>query len=344
MANGIFGYTCLGISVSMGCPLSCAHCITESGPDVNREMSVDEALKYIHDAKGAVNHISFTGGEAFLKLRRLESLIRAAKKQKYIVSVMTSGYWAGSLPRTRKIIAGLKRGGLDMIGVSLDRFHLKYINESNCVNIAEAASELGLPVAVRVIIEPDDDYGKYVENILKHTQARVHVNYMVCLGRAASLSESAFKFSNGPPKETCETVTAAEVVPGGNVYACCGPGDYMLNFNPLFLGNAKVENLSDILEKGLRNSFMKVINTCGPNGLLEDLRENGFGDLIKIRESYTDACQLCLDICNNEKAVELLKKIYQNQGIIRRQNATQFLKMATEFRGAQRMRSQAVGE
>ncbi len=343
MANGIFRYTCLGISLSMACPLFCAHCITESGPNVKNEMSLTEALKYIRDAGSAVNHISFTGGESFLNLRRLKGLVREAKKQKYIVSVMTSGYWASSRLRTRKVLAGLKEDGLDMIGISLDLFHLKFIDEGNCVNVAEAGAELGLPVAVRVIIKPDDDYGKYVEKLVEHTRAKVHVNFLVCLGRASVLNKNAFKSSSGPPRETCETVTAVEVVPGGNVYACCGPGEYMTNFNPLFLGNAQSENLSDILEKGSQNSFMKVINTRGPNGLLEDLRENDLGDLVKIRGRYTDACQLCLDICNDQNAVDSLKRIYQNQGVIRRQNALQFLKMATELRGSQQLRPQSVG-
>ena len=344
MASGIFGYTCLGISISLACPLSCAHCITGSGPRVQNEMSVAEALKYIRDAAGAVNHISFTGGESFLNLRKLEILIREAKKQDFIVSVMTSGFWARTPARTLKILTLLKENGLDMIGVSLDRFHLEYLNEYNSINIAEAGEELGLQVAIRVIIQAEDNYGKQVERLLKHTQAKVHVNYLVCLGRATNLPESDFKFSKKPPREICETVTAVEIVPGGNVYACCGPGQYMIDSNPLFLGNAQTDNLYDILERGLKNSFMKVINTRGPYGLLEDIREYGYGDVIKIRSIYKDACQLCLDICNSPGAVKTLKKIYQNEEIKRKQNATQFLKMTGELTNTLKISAQIISE
>ena len=342
MNKGIFGYSCLGISISMACPLHCAHCITESGPDISKEMPTHEAVQYLRDAKGAIDHVSITGGEPFLDVRRLEVVVREAKALGYVVSVMTSGFWAGDSEETFKILRRVKAHGLNMIGVSLDRFHLEYIDEQRCVHIAEAADRLGLPVAVRVIVSPNDNYGDHVKSLLTHTQAKVHVNFLVRLGRAADFQEHFFKASRHPPRETCETVTAVDVVPGGEVYACCGPGQYMDRGNPLYLGNAQRETLHTILERGLQNPFMKVINTRGPRGLLMDLKENGHGTMVPIRESYPDACQLCLDICNNPLAVQTLRNIYADTGVHRQQNAAQFLKMAGEFMEGQEFKRDAI--
>jgi len=298
-------------------------------------MPLDEALKYLRDARGAIDHVSVTGGEPFLNRARLEMIVAEAKALGYIVSIMTSAFWARDADDTRRTLRRLRTLGLDMIGVSLDRFHLAFVDEQRAINVAEAADELDLHVAVRVISASNDDYGDHVKAILEHTRAEVRVNYLVKLGRASTLPDVMFKSVKHVPRERCETVTAADVVPGGDVYACCGPGLYMSESNPLIIGNAQRENLFDILERGLCNPFMKVINTRGPNGLLEDLEAHGCGDLVKIRDTYTDACQLCMDICNNPEAVEVLQSIYARKEVRREQNAAQFLKMVADYKSAQ---------
>lgn len=327
MTGELFSYNALGLSVTMRCPLECDHCITMSGPKVEDEMTIEEGLQYLRDAAGLIDHVSFTGGEPLLKRERLEALMIEADRLGYIISVMTSGYWGAKKSEARKILKRLKTLGLKFLGVSLDRFHLAYISEDCCVNIAEVCDELDIPIAVRTIVDNGDDYGKHVEEILKHTKATVNVNWMVSLGRAQKLSTAAFKVSNRPPRETCETVTAVDIVPGGEVYACCGPGLYMKKTNPLVLGNAQKENLGDILRRGLHNPFMKVINTRGPSAMIEDLQKIGKGDLVPIRKKYRDACQSCMDVCNRPKAVEALKEHYEEERINRDVVALQFLKM-----------------
>lgn len=338
MAEGIFGYNCLGLSITLTCPLFCADCITESGPNVHVEMCADEAIQYIHDSQGVIKHVSITGGEPMLNQSRIQAVIHEAKSLGLIVTVMTNGYWATDIKKTFDQLSQLKRLGLDMIGVSLDRFHLDFIEEQCCINIAKVGNQLNLPVAVRVIIRPGDDFGYYVKTLLADTSASVSVNYLVQLGRAKDLPNSAFKSCANPPRERCETVTAVDVLPGGNVYACCGPGLYMDQSNPLYLGNARNENLKRILVRGLSNPFMKVINTRGPNGLLEDLQKNGFSHLISLRSTYTDACQLCLDICNNRLAVQALQSVYAPKDAQRNLSAIQFLKMVRENKVAQQAR------
>ena len=339
MNAGIFGYTCLGISVTLRCPLECAHCITNSSPRVTEEMSTEEALGYVRAAAGVVDHISITGGEPLLDRARLRAVIAEGKRLGYIVSVMTSGYWGRTPEGAHATLAELQALGLDMLGISLDEFHLAYVEEDRCRHICEAADVLGVPVAVRCIRRRGSDYGDHVRALLAHTKAEVNVNDLVKLGRAEDLDDKDFQRCAHAPRDRCETVTAADVVPGGIVYACCGPGLYMREHNPLVLGNALEEPLSDILERGLSNPFMKVINTRGPVGLLEDLQAAGRGDLVRQRSRYTDACQLCLDICNSPPAVEALEELYSDPDTRRTQNALQFLKMVGEQQELDRVRA-----
>jgi hypothetical protein len=334
MAEGLFSYNALGLSITMRCPLRCDHCITRSGPEVDDEMTVEEGLKYLRDAAGFIDHVSFTGGEPLLKRRRLEILVQEAHDLGYIVSVMTSGYWGAKKAEARKILTRLRDRGLQFLGVSLDRFHLAYVSEDCCVHIAEVCDELEIPLAVRTIVDNGDDYGAHVAEILSHTRATVNVNWMVSLGRAQKLSTASFRVSDRPPRETCETVTAVDVVPGGEVYACCGPGLYMKRHNPLVLGNAQEENLGRILRRGLDNPFMKVINCRGPSALLDDLKAIGREDLVPVRRKYRDACQACLDVCNRPAAVEALAGHYAGEDIRRAQTALQFLKMYADKKQA----------
>ncbi|MBI2305989.1 MAG: radical SAM protein [Rhodocyclales bacterium] len=336
--NAIFSFTCLGISVTMQCPLRCRHCITRSGPEITRQMSEDEALHYIRSARHAVDHIGFTGGEPLLDQARLLRLIEAAKAERYVVSVMTSGHWGARPDHAKEIIGRMKAAGLDMLGVSLDRYHLDFIDVSRCCNIAEAADEHGIPLAVRVIAEPGDDFAEQVKALLAHTKASVHSHFPVRLGRAETLAAAAFRHSMTPPADSCETVTALDIEPGGKVYACCGPGPYMHGGNPLALGNALEEDLFAIIQKALANPFMKVINTRGPKGLLDDLHAHGHARIVPLRAYYTDTCQLCLDICNNPQAVAVLREIYADPETQRTQNAMQFAKMVGEFLEIRRFR------
>jgi len=297
-------------------------------------MTTEEALKYLRDGAGAIGHVSFTGGEPFLRFERLRTVVAEASNLGYIVSVMTSAYWAADDSTTITKLRELQTRGLQFVGVSLDRFHLEFVSERNCIRVAEACDTVGLNLAVRTIVERDDDYGEHVRKILSHTRAEVNVNYMVKLGRAKQFTQIAFNTSPRPPRERCETVTAADVVPGGDVFACCGPGLYMKRTNPLLLGNAQRESLYSILERGLQNPFMKVINTRGPIGLLEDLTANGLGGLVVIRPVYEDACQLCLDICNNPEAVGALETLYSVESVRREHSALQFMKMFADSRHA----------
>ena len=339
MPKGIFGYNALGVSLTMACPLKCAHCITESHPRAEGEMTTEEALKYVRDGAGAIDHVSFTGGEPFLRFDRLRTVVAEASNLGYIVSVMTSAYWAADDSTTIGKLSELKSRGVQFVGVSLDRYHLEFVSERNCVRVAEACDVLGLKLAVRTIVAKDDDYGEHVRGLLAHTGADVNVNYMVKLGRATQFTQVAFNATPRPPREKCETVTAADVVPGGDVFACCGPGLYMKRTNPLLLGNAQRESLYDILERGLQNPFMKVINTRGPLGLLTDLQANGYGNVVPVRPVYEDACQLCLDICNNPAAVSALQGLYSSELVQREQSALQFMKMFTDYRNALSARS-----
>lgn len=178
----------------------------------------------------------------------------------------------------------------------------------------------------------DDDYGAFVADLLEPTSAEVQVCRVTRLGRAETLPVNAFHSYGRIPLGACETVADLDIIPGGNIYACCGPGLFMNEHNPLLLGNARHEDLAEVLDRARSNPFMKVINTRGPAGLLEDLDEAGGGHLVPRRATYTDICQLCLDVCNNRQAVEVLATRYGATAEGQSLNADQFYKLVKDHK------------
>jgi len=312
-AAGAFRFNTIGFSVTNRCPLRCAHCITMSGPLVGgQEMSLDDGLKFLAELDGVVGHVSFTGGEPLLRADDLEQWLRAARGHGYLASVMTSGFWARDLGTARRRFERLVDAGMERLGVSLDRYHLEFVDTSAARHLAELGDEFEIPVRIRVVATESDDFPAQVHRELAHTNAQVERNKPIRIGRAHGLP--AETFTPGPvPLERCESITAANVVSDGTVYACCGPGHGMNAENPLVLGNAHEEPLGAIMLRAQSNSFVRVINARGPSGLIEDLEASTSAVPFKPKASYTDICELCMDVCNNREVVEELRQVHADE-------------------------------
>jgi hypothetical protein len=95
--------------------------------------------------------------------------------------------------------------------------------------------------------------------------------------------------------------------------------------------------------EALHDSVEAVINMRGPYGLLDDVLAGGHGELAKVRDRYTAACRLCLDVCNSESAVAALGDLYADPDTRRAQTALQFVKFVSERQDVRRARAGAAG-
>ena len=315
---------CVGISYTLQCPLACDHCVTFSSPQTKERMTLEEAMGYIDELEGLVEHICFTGGEVFLHLPELIKLVDKATRQGHLVSAMTSAYWATSDGITKKKIQSLMDVGLVELGISLDRYHLDFIPEERALRAARMADSLGLEAAIRVVVGKDDDYDDYIKSLFVNSSVRVESCPVVNLGRASSKITRNEFFSLGLKQmHRCETVRSADVLPNGKVTACCGPGMYMTDQNPLVLGNAKQEPLSEIIQRSWNNNIMKLINVSGPAGLQQQLDAENLTTTLP--QNYTDICALCLAITNNPDSTTALEKKLNSETTITRLDAAVLL-------------------
>ncbi|MGD9657149.1 MAG: radical SAM/SPASM domain-containing protein [Methylocystis sp.] len=290
------------------CPLACAHCITESSPQVKERMRFQHARTYVQSIARFGSMLCFTGGEPFLYHREISELIAEAKSLGMETSVVTGAGWVRGEGRARSRIAAMVEAGLNDLCISWDQYHEAFSNRERAVMLARIAVDAGLNVKVRSVISAtrscEADHQAFAG-----LPVELQTNQLVQLGRAASLPESHFMLSDEPPKGVCSVVFSPVIEPDGSVYACCGPAHYGRKPSPLFLGNASAEPLADILERGLNDPILEIIYNLGPYGLYHLLMDHPVGrERLETRPTYTGICELCLDITGNPELVKVLRE------------------------------------
>lgn len=302
-------YKVIGLMYTRACPLACAHCLTESSPQVKERMRFQRARTYVHAIARFGPGLCFTGGEPFLYHREIAALIGEAKSLGLRSSIVTGAGWVRGEDRARSRIAAMVEAGLNDLCISWDQYHEAFSNRERAVMLARIATEAGLNVKVRSV-DSATRSSEEDHKIFAGLPVEFQTNQIVLLGRAASLPASHFVFSDAPPKGVCGVVYSPIVEPDGLVYACCGPSHYGRKPSPLLLGDTSKEPLEDILERGLNDPILEIIYNLGPYGLYHLLMDHPVGrERFKKRSSYTGMCELCLDITGDPELVKILREM-----------------------------------
>jgi len=306
--GGMSQYNVLGLMYTRTCPLACAHCISDSSPEVRERLQFREAMAYIEAIARFSTKICFTGGEPLVYYRDVTRLIRHAKSLNLSISLVTGGGWVHTEVQTRSRVSSLVDAGLDGLWISWDNYHGAFLPSERAVMLARIATEAGLKVTVRTVTSADQSSNRS-EPLFAGLPVAFEEQRVIKLGRATSLPFSQFASFGEAPKGTCSSVYSSVIESDGNVYACCGPAHFCKKPSPLFLGNARREPLDDILARGLEDPILLIIQHLGPYGLFQILKANP-ADFEKFtpRSTYTGFCQLCLDITNDAELVATLRK------------------------------------
>ena len=301
-------YGIVGLMYTRTCPLACKHCITLSSPEIKERMRFDQAAAYIETIPAFSRQLCFTGGEPLLYYRDIVKLIRIAKASGLKVSLVTGAGWVRTEAQVRSRVETIATAGLSTLCISWDEYHEAYSSSDRPVLLARLAIEAGLDVTVRTVnpadAQPTDYHRQFAGLPIKLQQQGV-----IKLGRAASLPRSHFEFTSQLPGGACNVVYSPVIEPDGRVFACCGPSHFARDSSPLLLGNAKVEPLADILERGLKDPILEIIYNVGPIGLYQLIKDHPAGrENFKPRSAYTHFCELCLDITNNAKLITAIRE------------------------------------
>jgi molybdenum cofactor biosynthesis enzyme MoaA len=138
-------------------------------------MTVEETQLYLSEASGVSRLESFLvfGGEPMLYP---EIAIAACRKANELgipkIDMLTNGVWGRNKAQAEKLARKLKDAGLNILGISVDAFHLRFIPLDLPRNAAEASVKAGIErvtwnVAVVQSLDAQNKYDRTTRRILK---------------------------------------------------------------------------------------------------------------------------------------------------------------------------------
>jgi hypothetical protein len=251
------------------------------------------------------------GGEPFLALTLLRSVIEVAARYRIDTYVLTSAHWATGAARAARILAGLP--GLTHLAVSADRYHLPFVPLSHVRHALLAAIECGVRPGLTIrLVDPDDPFLPELRAALgEDLMARVGVElgWVTPVGRGRDLPLPPHR-QRPPTRElpagACDLVHHPIVGSDGRVLACCNEGVARRNA-PLQLGDLRAEPFTRMTERAEDDLLLHAIRLWGPKRLAEMVQARGLGDRLKGVYPRGDICALCDDLTGQPELVRVLR-------------------------------------
>lgn len=119
------------------CNAECAHCVVESGPRRRGRLPRAAACAAIEEAAAdpAFRMVVFSGGETFIYLAEILELCSRAHGAGLQTRLISNGYWGRTPMHAAGLLARASEGGCDELAISLDMFHLPYVQPERVKNV-----------------------------------------------------------------------------------------------------------------------------------------------------------------------------------------------------------------
>jgi len=297
--------TSLGLHITDSCNARCSHCAFGCGPEIKGSMELEEAKRYVADAKALdAEIVCVTGGEPMLYPDLVEKIISECGRLSFSeIWLFTNGFWARDVSKARATVERLKGLGLTKIFTSIDVFHQSYVPVESVKNAIEASLECSLEVSVdaRFIGEPDEEnefnsatrsYLESLGNLL--SKVEVVKAQPMFVGRAA---ESITKHVKMKPLSKILNDRCLGAWAGGTLESPFGVDVDELGFVTvcpgLSIGNAHGVSLKKIVEGYDFREFAVIaaLHDDGVEGLTKLASKNGFVP----KKAYVNGCHLCYE-------------------------------------------------
>ena len=329
----------IGFTTTNDCTARCAHCLMCCEPGAKQYLNAKQMISAIEQARKMADvHVAvFTGGEPMLLGKELLKAIKYCYDHKIIARVVTNAFWADTPEHAEKVIHVLRTSGLLELNISIDDYHAEYIPEQNIVNVWNAvqgkkfssvifanctgANSRITPEYIQKligqelkVIDTDDRYfnPEYAANLPKidGTEYAIVTNGLQRTGRAEEEILGDENFVSPLTQEQLHVMRCGNIIQdatigyNNHVVACCGintEGNSVLD-----LGDLSKEPLADILNRAADSVIINAIAQAGPYALrgyvlLQD-------DTVPFKEKYTSICEVCKDVTENPRAMEIIRK------------------------------------
>ena len=293
-------------SLTLACPLKCAHCIVDAGPErTATTMPLAIAERYAAQMPAIARHgicgVSFTGGEPFVARPQLECMSEAADAAGLEVSVVTAAHWARTADRARAVVERFR--GIRYWDISFDAHHLPWVGIDHVRHAAEAIRGAGRKVNIRVTysdpMTPED------RQVMEALHAIGEEDYLTQgmrpVGRGQDIHQPV-QHGWSPWIKPC--VTQGMVVRyDGTVAPCC------LNLvesrdHPFMFGDPRVDDLVAVHGRFITDPLLQLIRALGFGPIREWIRDEGLEQFLP-DPLPEEVCELCTAIMHNPKLAQL---------------------------------------
>lgn len=277
------------------CSIRCRHCVYGLGTPTRRgaDMVASELLDWMDQALAmGIGEFCFTGGEPFLAYQTLRQAVVRAAERGATAGVITNAFWATSEEVAIQRLEPLR--GLQEISISADRFHQEHIPLDRVRHTIKAARALGIPPRVKIAYTDDREV-----TALRDALADILLADEIDADAVRNVGHMAQEVQSAPPlpadalENGCQaTVRAPTVLPNGEVCGCCGPIVALRHDHPMWLGNLRQQDLSEIVRNAEMNVVYQLIRLRGPYALYELVA----ADVAVTELDMSSPCALCYSL------------------------------------------------
>jgi pyruvate-formate lyase-activating enzyme len=272
----------VSLGLTRRCPLSCAHCATESTLN-SQEIPASMLLDFVSSFGGEdrPEFVLMSGGEPLLR-PGLVCELAATARTVGARSLLLSGVF---FARTRRIPKPIKDAikQLDHFSVSLDVFHEQEVPRANVFDVLDWVLSEGIDVSIHMVGRDADD--PYLENATEEVRRTfdgrvpIFVNGLSWFGRARQwLHPAVASVPKSPAASPCPSAAWPVVGFDGTVVAC-GNDDVINGPTPdhLLLGHVGRDSWSVIRARCLASAMVRAIRLYGPENLAARFSDTGGG-------------------------------------------------------------------
>lgn len=307
----------VGLVYNEPCPLKCDFCCHTPEVVGPGRFTVLNAVPILvkYGALPEVKRFAFTGGDPFVYIRDILEIVSSARlagvSQPF--HIVTSGFWASDEAKAKSWLKQLHALGMDMLYVSFDDEHSKWVNPQSVYFIESLCDELGITLSVYGVFWTP---GRRVRDLLPdlrtpHTQESL----VAPIGRALQQAHrivrdtpEATKYSCGKPNDYDITI-----YPNGDTYPCCSGG-----FNKkaqLILGNSHTEEAVTILERCFSSFYVRVAKEIGFNKLKERLKAKGADACLPEFFEVATVCEMCVAGRQNRAMKDAIQNVVEEMEV-----------------------------
>jgi organic radical activating enzyme len=318
------------------CTAACAHCCMGSSPQRKAKLNFENIKTWIDQIaeKTTIRTIIFAGGEPLLLGEDIFAAIEYVRERCLKSRLVTNAYWAISDDRASAVCKRLLDAGLDELNISIDDFHIPYVDPQKVRNAFLAARQMDFQSVIVVHCtgpttkfnaqELDQLLGERIPRLFDDECERIYRDtpgqrpfvaisntVLQAVGRGGqSLSAGDIYLDDRWEKRSRQiggcpwAVQSPAITPGGHLVSCCGfevAGNEILD-----IGDLSTHSVPDLLDKADQDLPLNWIALEGPYAIMDFLRT--LQPELPFRERYGSYCELCEHIVTEPVLVKAFKE------------------------------------